>query len=56
MKLGAQLTDEEVSDMVRVIRDAGGGVCLGDEDYGYDDNEALSVCSVCFRQAEESCE
>ena len=33
-KLGAKLKDEEVSDMVRVIRDAGGGVYIGDEDYG----------------------
>ena len=28
MKFGAKLTDEEVSDMVRVIRDAGGGLYL----------------------------
>ena len=27
--MGAGLTDEAVSDMVRVIRDAGGGVCMG---------------------------
>ena len=32
-----ELTDEEVSDMVRAIRDAGGGVYIGDEDYGYYD-------------------
>ena len=39
--MGAELTDEEVSDLVRVIRDAGCGVHIGDEGYSYDHNEEL---------------
>ena len=38
--MGAELTDEEVSDLVRVIRDAG-GVHIGDEGDGHDGDEEL---------------
>ena len=41
--MGAELTDEVVSVLVRVIRDAGGGVYIGDEDYGNHDNEELGM-------------
>ena len=37
--MGAELTGDEVSDLVRVIRDA--GLYIGDEGCGYDDNKEL---------------
>ena len=37
--MGAELTGDEVSDFVRVIRDA--GLYIGGEGCGYDDNKEL---------------
>ena len=52
--VGAELTDDEVTDSVRLIRDAGGGVHICDEGYGYDDNEEWRVELGLFQTGSKS--